>query len=42
MSEDELLSDFTSSKSVKICKKPKTNFSNARIEEIKKEFSESR
>ena len=39
MSEDELLSALTSSKPVK---KPKTNFSKARIEKIRKEFNESR
>ena len=42
MSEDELLSSLTSSKPVKKCKKPKTNFSKARIEKIRKEFNESR
>ena len=42
MSEDELLSALTSSKPVKKVKKPKTNFSKARIENIRKEFNESR
>ena len=42
MSEDELLSALTSSKPVKKGKKPKTNFSEARIEKIRKEFNESR
>ena len=42
MSEDELLSSVTSSKSVKKGKRPKTIFSIARIENIKKEFNESR
>ena len=41
MSEDELLRDLTSSKPVKKGKKPKTNFSKARIEKIRKEFNES-
>ena len=41
MSEYELLSALTSSKPVKKGKKPKTNFSKARIEKIRKEFSES-
>ena len=41
-SEDELLSSLTSSKPVKKGKKPKTNFSKARIEKIRKEFNESR
>ena len=42
MSEDELLSSLTPSKPVKKGKKPKTNFSKARIEKIRKEFNESR
>ena len=42
MFQDELLSSLTSSKPVKKGKKPKTNFSKARIEKIKKEFNESR
>ena len=42
MSEDELFSALTSSKPVKKCKKPKTNFSKARIEKIRKKFNESR
>ena len=42
MSEDELLSALTSSKPVKKGKKPKPNFSKARIEKIRKEFNESR
>ena len=42
MSQDRLLSVLTSSKSVKNCKKTKTNFSKARIEKIRKEFNESR
>ena len=47
MSEDELLSVLSSSKSVNGEKnfddpKPKTNFSKSRIEKIRKEFHESR
>ena len=42
MSEDELLSALTLSKSVKKGKKPKTNFSKTRIERVRKEFNESR
>ena len=42
MSESRLLSALTSSKSVKKSKKPKINFSEARIEKIRKEFNESR
>ena len=42
MSECELLSALTSSKPVKKGKKPKTNFSKARIRKIRKEFNESR
>ena len=40
MSEDELLSAFTSSKPAKKGKNPKTNFSKARIEKIRKKFNE--
>ena len=36
MSEDELLRSLTSPKPVKQDKKPKTNFSKARIEKIRK------
>ena len=42
MSKDELLRSLTSSKPVKKGKKPKTNFSKARIEKVRKEFNESR
>ena len=42
MSEDRLLSALILSKSVKKSKKPKINFSKARIEKIRKEFNESR
>ena len=42
MSEDELLGALTLSKPVRKGKKPKTNFSKARIEKIRKEFNESR
>ena len=42
MSEDELLSAFTLSKPVKKGKKTKANFSKPRIEQIRKEFNESR
>ena len=42
MSEDRLLSALISSKQVKKSKKPKINFSKARIEKIRKEFNESR
>ena len=42
MSEDELLRSLTPSKPVKKGKKSKTNFSKARIEEIRKEANESR
>ena len=42
MSEDELLGSLTSSKPVRKGEKPKTNFSEARIEKIRKEFNESR
>ena len=42
MSEGVLLSSLTSSKPVKEDKKPKTNFSKAKIEKIRKEFNESR
>ena len=40
--KDKLLSALTSSKPVKKGKKPKTNFSKARIEKIRKEFNETR
>ena len=42
MSEDELLSALILSKPVRKGEKPKTNFSKARIEKIRKEFNESR
>ena len=42
MSRDELLSIIFPSKKEKKGKKPKTRFSKARIEEIRKEFNESR
>ena len=42
MSKNELLSVLTPSEPVKKCKKPKTNFSKAKIEKIRKEFNESR
>ena len=42
MSKDELLRSLTPSRPVKTGKKPKTNFSEARIEKIRKEFNESR
>ena len=42
MSKNELLNVLTLSKPVKKGKKPKTNFSKARIEKIRKEFNESR
>ena len=42
MSKGELLSALTQSKPAKKGKKPKTNFSKARTEEIRKEFNESR
>ena len=42
MFEDELLRALISSKPVKKGKKPKTNFSKARIGKIRKEFNESR
>ena len=42
ISEDEILSAFNLSKPTKKGKKPKTNFSKARIEKIRKEFNESR
>ena len=42
MSEDELLRPLTSSKPVETGKKPKTNFSKARIEKIRDEFNQSR
>ena len=42
MSEDEILSALTLSKPVKKGKKTKANFSKASIEQIRKEFNESR
>ena len=42
MSENELLRSLTSSKPVKKGEKPKTSFSKARIEKIRKEFNEWR
>ena len=42
MSKGELLSTLTPSKQAKKGKKPKTSFSKAKIEKIKKEFNESR
>ena len=42
MSENELLRYLTPSKQVKKDKKPKTSFSKARIEKIRKEFNELR
>ena len=42
MSEDELLGALTLSKPVKKSSKPKTIFSEARIEKVRKEFNESR
>ena len=42
MSEDRLSSALISSKPVKKIKKPKMNFSKARIEKIRKEFNKSR
>ena len=42
MSEDELLRALTSSKPVKKDRKPKTDFSKARIEKIRKEFHDAR
>ena len=42
MPEDELISALNSSKPVLKGEKPKTNFSKARIEKIRKEFNESR
>ena len=42
MSEDKLLGALTLSKPVKKGEKPKTDFSKARIEKIRKEFNESR
>ena len=42
MSEDELMGALTSSKPVRKGEKPKTSFSKAIIEKIKKEFNESR
>ena len=40
--EDKLLSALTLSKPVKKSKKPKTNFSKARMEKIRKEFNKPR
>ena len=42
MSRDELLSIIFPSKKQKKCKKLKTSFSKARIEEIREEFNEPR
>ena len=42
MSEDELLGALTLSKPVRTREKPKTNFSKARIQNVRKEFNESR
>ena len=42
MSEDEILGALTLSKPVKKGEKPKTNFSKARIEKVRKELNESR
>ena len=42
MSEDELLGVLTLSKPVRKGEKSKTNFSEARIEKIRKKFNESR
>ena len=42
MSEDELLSVINPSKKAKKGKKPKTSFSKAKVEKIRKEFNESR
>ena len=42
MSKSELLSALTPSKQVKKGKKPKTTFSKARIEKVRKEFNESK
>ena len=42
MSEDELLGALNSSKPVRKGKNPKTNFSKARKEKIRKEFNEMR
>ena len=42
MSKYEILSAFNLSKPAKEGKKPKANFSKARIEKIRKEFNESR
>ena len=42
MSKNELLSALTLSKPVKKGKKPKTSFSKARREKIRKEFNEAR
>ena len=42
MSEDRLLRALKESESLKESEKPKTNFSEVRIEKIRKEFNESR
>ena len=42
MSEDRLLSALKESESLKESEKPKTNFSEARKESIRKEFNESK
>ena len=42
MPEDRLLRALKESESLKESEKPKTNFSKARIEKIRKEFNESR
>ena len=42
MSKGELLSSVTPSKPAKKVKTPKTNFSKARIEKVRKELNESR
>ena len=42
MSEDRLLRALKESESLNESEKPKTNFSKARIEKIRKEFNESR
>ena len=42
MSQDRLLSALKESESLKESEKPKTKFSKARIEKIRKEFKESR
>ena len=42
MSKGELLSALIPSKPAKKGKKPKTNFSKARIEKVRKDFNESK